>query len=202
MRGKDKCKALKEIRAKIAEENDIEYVVSECKHKGDCKGTCPKCEAELIYLEKELEKRRNLGKRVCVTGLAVGMAATISGCTPMDVIDPVVEFFGGGVGTEDLAGAAEPYSPEPIMGEEAAPPEELDGDVEYIPEDSELPSDEQGSEEGSEEGGEEGSEKTSDEKSSDEDGNKEDGNKDDGQGKNHVIEQLEGEVAPDDFKRP
>ena len=146
MRGKDKCKALKEIRAKIAEENDIEYVVSECKHKGDCKGTCPKCEAELIYLEKELEKRRNLGKRVCVTGLAVGMAATISGCTPMDVIDPVVEFFGGGAGTEDLAGAAEPYSPDVTMGEVAAPPEELDGDVEYIPEDSELPSDEQGSE--------------------------------------------------------
>ena len=54
MRGKEKCKALKEIRRQIAEKNDIEFVVSECKHQGDCKGTCPKCEAEVRYLEREL----------------------------------------------------------------------------------------------------------------------------------------------------
>ena len=115
MIGKEKCKALKEIRAKIAEENDIEYVVSECKHKGDCKGTCPKCEAELVYLEKELAKRRSLGKKVYVTGLAVGMAATMSGCVVKDaIIDPVVDFFGGSsiIGGQDLAGAAEPYPPD------------------------------------------------------------------------------------------
>ena len=55
MKGKEKCKALKEIRKQIAENNNIEYVVSECKHKGECKGTCPKCEAEVRYLEKELD---------------------------------------------------------------------------------------------------------------------------------------------------
>ena len=32
MKGKEKCKALKEIRKQIAENNNIEYVVSECKH--------------------------------------------------------------------------------------------------------------------------------------------------------------------------
>ena len=42
--GKEKCRILKEIRAEIARANDIEWVVSECKHKGNCKGTCPKCE--------------------------------------------------------------------------------------------------------------------------------------------------------------
>jgi hypothetical protein len=31
MQGKEKCKALKEIRKKIAEENDIEYVVQKNK---------------------------------------------------------------------------------------------------------------------------------------------------------------------------
>ena len=79
MRGKDKCRALKEIRRQIAENNDIEYVVSECKHKGECKGTCPKCEAEILYLEKELAKRRNMGQKVAVAGIAVGMAASMTG---------------------------------------------------------------------------------------------------------------------------
>ena len=69
MNGKQKCKILKEIRAEIAKSNDIEYVTSECQHKGDCKGTCPKCEAELRYLEKELEKRQRLGKTIAVAGM-------------------------------------------------------------------------------------------------------------------------------------
>ena len=50
MKGKNKCKILKEIRQKIADENDIPYVTRECTYRGDCKGTCPKCEAELLYL--------------------------------------------------------------------------------------------------------------------------------------------------------
>lgn len=74
MNGKSRCKILKEIRKKIAEENDIEYVVSECRYKGECSGTCPKCEEELRILEKELEKRRKLGKRVVVTGVALALA--------------------------------------------------------------------------------------------------------------------------------
>lgn len=45
-RGKQTCKILKEIRRQIAEANDIEFVTSECRYKGDCLGTCPKCEAE------------------------------------------------------------------------------------------------------------------------------------------------------------
>ena len=59
--GKEKCKALKQIRKQIADNNDIKYAVEECKHKGNCKGTCPKCEAEVRYLERELEKRINTG---------------------------------------------------------------------------------------------------------------------------------------------
>ena len=44
MQGKQTCKILKEIRKQVARANDIEYVVSECQYKGDCLGTCPKCE--------------------------------------------------------------------------------------------------------------------------------------------------------------
>ena len=80
MNGKAKCKILKEIRRQIAVNNDIYYVVSECPHQGDCKGTCPRCEAEVAYLEKELKKRQALGKSVLIAGLAVSIAAATAGC--------------------------------------------------------------------------------------------------------------------------
>lgn len=80
MTGKSKCKILKDIRRQIAEKNGIELVIEECKYKGDCLGTCPRCEAEVRYLEKELEKRRALGKKVAVAGLVATLAATSTGC--------------------------------------------------------------------------------------------------------------------------
>ncbi|MBQ1206323.1 MAG: hypothetical protein IIX67_03875 [Clostridia bacterium] len=81
MNGKNRCRILKDIRKKIAEENDIEYITTECKYKGDCPGTCPKCESEVRYLERELERKRGLGKRVAIAGIAVGVTATATGCT-------------------------------------------------------------------------------------------------------------------------
>ena len=72
-RGKQTCKILKEIRKQIAAENDINLVIEECTYQGDCLGTCPKCEAEVRYLERELEKRQRLGKAAVVAGLSVGL---------------------------------------------------------------------------------------------------------------------------------
>ena len=80
MNGKAKCKILKDIRRQIAKDNDIAYVTSECKYQGDCSGTCPKCEAELRYLEEELRKRKNAGKAVAVAGIAAALLVTSSGC--------------------------------------------------------------------------------------------------------------------------
>ena len=57
MKGKKKCGILKRIRQKIARDNNIPLDTADCTHQGDCTGTCPKCEAELQYLEKELQKR-------------------------------------------------------------------------------------------------------------------------------------------------
>ena len=82
-KGKQTCKILKEIRKQIAEENDIELVISECTHKGDCAGTCPKCEAEVRYLERELEKRQRLGKAAVFAGITLGTAITAAGCGPL-----------------------------------------------------------------------------------------------------------------------
>lgn len=80
MKGKNKCKILKQIRQQIADENDIPYVTRECSYQGECSGTCPKCEAELRYLEQELEKRRRLGKAVTVAALAATISIGASGC--------------------------------------------------------------------------------------------------------------------------
>ena len=80
MNGKSKCKVLKDIRKKIAEANDIAYVTSDCKYKGECSGTCPKCEAEVHYLEEELAKRKNLGKIVAVAGIAATLVVASAGC--------------------------------------------------------------------------------------------------------------------------
>ena len=38
MTGKETCKILKEIRQKIANENDIPLYTEECQYKGKCKG--------------------------------------------------------------------------------------------------------------------------------------------------------------------
>lgn len=78
--GKKKCRMLREIRKRIADENGIPFNTEECKYKGECKGTCPKCESELAYLEEQLEKRRSVGKRVTVAAVAMGLVASLSGC--------------------------------------------------------------------------------------------------------------------------
>ena len=85
-KGKQTCKILKEIRKQIAAENDIELITSECTHKGDCAGTCPKCESEVRYLERELEKRQRLGKAAVFAGMTLGTAITAASCGP--VIQP------------------------------------------------------------------------------------------------------------------
>lgn len=82
MNGKSKCKILKDIRRQIAQDNDIEFVTSECKHQGECSGTCPKCEAEVRYLEQELAKRQKAGKAVAVAGIAATILVSTAGCLP------------------------------------------------------------------------------------------------------------------------
>ena len=79
-RGKQTCKILKEIRRQIAEANGIEFITSECGYKGDCLGTCPKCEAEVRYLEQQLRARSLAGKAVAIAGIS---AASIAMLMPM-----------------------------------------------------------------------------------------------------------------------
>ena len=55
--GKQKCETLKAIRKQIAEQYGLCYNPTECTHQGDCLGTCPKCDAELQDLQRQLDER-------------------------------------------------------------------------------------------------------------------------------------------------
>ena len=99
--GKNICKQLKEVRRRIAEENDIPLEIKECTYKGECRGTCPRCEAEVRYLEKSLAERISLGKVATVAGLALGLAAP-GAATAQDTVStkeaeviPIIEIPSG-----------------------------------------------------------------------------------------------------------
>ena len=70
--GKQICETLKGIRADIAQANGIEYTPAECTHEGDCAGTCPACDSETRWLERQLRLRRQLGKAVAIAGIGLG----------------------------------------------------------------------------------------------------------------------------------
>ena len=74
-KGKYKCKQLKAVRKRIADENGIPLEQKECTYEGPCRGTCPHCEAELRYLESALSDRLKLGRVATVAGLSLGLAA-------------------------------------------------------------------------------------------------------------------------------
>ena len=76
-KGKSTCKLLKSIRQQIADANGISYQPKECHHKGDCTGTCPACEEEIRYLERELKARKGNGFGMKVAGIAAGICATV-----------------------------------------------------------------------------------------------------------------------------
>ena len=77
VKGKSTCKLLKDIRQQIADANGISYQPKECHHEGDCAGTCPACEKEIRYLERELKARKGNGFGMKVAGIAAGICATV-----------------------------------------------------------------------------------------------------------------------------
>ena len=94
--GKNICNQLKEVRKRIAEENDIPLETEECSYKGECRGTCPRCEAEVRYLENALADRLRLGKVATVAGLVLGLAtatAQAAECNPAipSKVPPIVK---------------------------------------------------------------------------------------------------------------
>ena len=145
--GKEKCRILKEIRAEIARANDIEWVVSECRHQGNCKGTCPKCEAEVRQLEEALARREALGKKVAVVGISAAISLAVTGCDDFHTTDGVEPLMGDmpvptditeqGAERDTVVLDGEYMIPDtetvPVKGEEVAPEEENSTDAEKVP---------------------------------------------------------------------
>lgn len=77
--GKSICASLKQVRKRVADSNGIVYAPKVCHFEGDCNGTCPACEAEVRYLEHQLDLLRKAGKAVTVMGVALGITLT-TGC--------------------------------------------------------------------------------------------------------------------------
>ena len=98
-RGKDICNELKKVRRRIADENDIPLEIKECTYEGPCRGTCPRCEAEVRYLERELARRISMGKAATVAGLALGLASCGNGAS------------GNAPDTDDVIYTGEPLPP-------------------------------------------------------------------------------------------
>ena len=121
MTGKQKCEKLKELRKQIADKNGIDYQTTECGFEGECKGFCPKCDAELKKLTSDIRKK-NLQKGI--VGIGIGaIALGLSGCTPIDaVVDEVrsiIDF------NPEISGATE-------LETEPETDSELSGDVQIV----------------------------------------------------------------------
>lgn len=82
---KEKCKELKAIRARIAEDLGIDLKQQECTYAGYCSGTCPRCKQEELRLNAALLKKQmdeaDIKRRVAAAGLTAVAAICLSGCT-------------------------------------------------------------------------------------------------------------------------
>ena len=121
-KGKDICNELKALRRRIADENQIPLETEECTYKGECCGTCPRCDAEVRYLEDALSQRLSLGKAATVAGLALGLAVG-AGVQAQNVTDtaslkPVAKEISDTVGKVRVTGVvknAKTKEPEPLV---------------------------------------------------------------------------------------
>ena len=67
--GKQKCETLRTIRRKIAGANDIPFETEDCTYGGPCRGTCPKCDEEIRFLDRALKEKQARGETVVLEGL-------------------------------------------------------------------------------------------------------------------------------------
>jgi hypothetical protein len=99
MKSKQSCKILKNNILQIAGQNNIEFITSECAFQGECAGTCPKYEAEVRHVERELEKLQGMSTAAVVAGMAIGITASalvLSSCiNPLtgDIPEPESDSF-------------------------------------------------------------------------------------------------------------
>ena len=136
--GKYKCKQLKAIRKRIADENGIPLEQKECTYDGPCRGTCPHCEAEVRYIEKALTERVRLGKVATTAGLSLGLVACGGGHLEGEVPMMLTTDSSRVVDTlTDSPRDTQPVGTQPAIPDEICVPEvgkmEITGDVAVLP---------------------------------------------------------------------
>lgn len=102
--GREKCDKLREIRKKIANANDIEFEPAECHHRGPCLGTCPACDAEIRYLDRQLRLKKDRGERIILSGIAADDIIE-AGCN----IDPEGEDVSNCIDAGIVGGIEDPW---------------------------------------------------------------------------------------------
>lgn len=132
-RGKVICKDLKAVRKRIAEENNIPLEIKECTYEGPCRGTCPRCEAEVRYLENSLAHRLKMGKVATIAGLTLGLASCGGG--QAERTDTLLRLTSSstspGLGEEQMPEV--PEGPSEIIDVPDMGEIEICGDVENVP---------------------------------------------------------------------
>lgn len=145
---KEKCRELKRIRGRIAEDLGIELRQRECTYEGYCSGTCPACRKEEMQLNAALIKKQlqgaNLKGRAATAGLAAAAALCLAGCTPpeQNEINGMLEYQSDLPGDDSLPTAEQTegeFLPEEDTGkdgpaagqadEEAWSIEQLEGEI-------------------------------------------------------------------------
>jgi hypothetical protein len=92
--GKRICEILKDIRKEVGDTTDgLNLQQSECTFKGECSGTCPKCESELQEINNKLSHKDLVDK---VNNLA--NQARIDRETNLDMSDFDLDILGFGEG--------------------------------------------------------------------------------------------------------
>ena len=124
-KGKRTCNVLKAVRLQIAKANEIKFEPHECHHEGPCAGTCPACEAEVKYLEQQLQMRRVLGRAVVLTGIAAGLTS-LTACGQNKVPkgcenDSTITELAGDVAVDGYMEEPEPEVEEVVRGKMPAP---------------------------------------------------------------------------------
>lgn len=132
---KEKCRELKLVRAKMAQELGVELHQRECTYEGYCSGTCPKCAAEERVLNEAILRRQEERQAASFGGCARRQDDALSGSSENNVFRK-----GGGItrSTAQSRVAAAGLAAIVSLGLSGcmgtAAQQELDGDVQIIDE--------------------------------------------------------------------
>lgn len=76
---------LNTICGEIGSANEIDYTTIECRHEGDCAGTCLASESQMRWDERQLRRRQTLGKVlvIAIVSMALTMAASAATTSPL-----------------------------------------------------------------------------------------------------------------------